>query len=293
MLNFMDETAVIPHPDQPLRYGAVLSSDWNAPFLPQGGLVAAVALRAMTNALGKDDQPLRSATAVFAGQVPAGPVTIDVDVLRSGRSISQLRAAVRSAGQDSGTDIMAVFGRTRPGFSFAELTFPDVPPPEDCPSFRDVSDIPDLPMSALFARVHGRRARGHAPWDSYQPESSEQAFWYRFDDQPLLDNGRLDPLSLLVLCDTMPGAVAERAGPTAPPWLAPSADLTVHVLGSPSSEWLLAMIRLRNASDGYASVEAELWDPAQGIVAYATQVIFFSFLEGRQGAAESPSFNRA
>ena len=31
------------------------------------------------------------------------------------------------------------------------------------------------------------------------------------------------------------------------------------------------------AGDGYASVELELWDPARGLVAYATQVMFFSF----------------
>jgi acyl-CoA thioesterase len=290
MHNFIAETAVTPDPEQPRRYGGVLSTDWNAPFLPQGGIVAATALRAMMNMLDNADQPLRSATAVFAGQVQPGSVDIDVDVLRCGRSISQLRATLRSTGQDSGTDVTAVFGRARPGFSFAELTQPQVPPPQDCPSFRDVTDAPDIPLSALWARIHGRRARGHAPWEVYEPGSSEQAFWYRFDEQPLLDNCRLDPLSLLVLCDTMPGAVAERAGPKAPPWLAPSADLTVHLLGSASSEWLLAVIRLRHANDGYASVEAELWDPAHGLVAYATQVIFFSFLEAMPGAAEAPSF---
>jgi len=38
--------------------------------------------------------------------------------------------------------------------------------------------------------------------------------------------------------------------------------------------------RARHAGDGYASVEMELWDPAHGLVAYATQMMFFSFPDG-------------
>ena len=85
----------------------------------------------------------------------------------------------------------------------------------------------------------------------------------------------------MTLCDTMPGAVGERMGPDLPMWFGPSADLTVHVLGRATSEWLLAHNRARHAGDGYASVEMELWDPARGLVAYATQVMFFSFPEQR------------
>lgn len=63
-------------------------------------------------------------------------------------------------------------------------------------------------------------------------------------------------------------------------WLPPSADLTVHVLGEARSEWVLARNRARFAGDGYASAEMELWDPELGLVAYGTQVMFFSFPEG-------------
>ncbi len=44
----------------------------------------------------------------------------------------------------------------------------------------------------------------------------------------------------LTLCDTMPGAVGERMGGGLPEWWAPSADLTVHLLGDHQSEWVLA-----------------------------------------------------
>ena len=48
--------------------------------------------------------------------------------------------------------------------------------------------------------------------------------------QPLARDGRLDPLALIVLADTMPGAVGEKVGRNDRPWFAPSVDLTVHVL---------------------------------------------------------------
>jgi acyl-CoA thioesterase len=279
MLDFTSETAVEPVPGQPGRYEARLSADWNAPIFPHGGVVTATALRAMTDALDDAGQPLRSVSAVFVSPVGPGPATIGVDVLHRGRSLSQVRGALRSAGQDTGVEVTAVYGRPRSGFSLSDRSFPRVRPREQCPSFRD--NVKGAPLASLWERIDARRARGHAPWDDYEPTSSEQAFWYRYEEQPALDGGQLDPLALIPLCDTMPGAVAERAGPDTPPWIAPSADLTVHILGAATAEWLLGVIRLHRAGDGYASAEAEIWDPELGLVAYATQVMFLSFVKDK------------
>ena len=59
----------------------------------------------------------------------------------------------------------------------------------------------------------------------------------------------------------------------------PSADLTVHIMGTARSEWLLMRNRARRASDGYASLEIELWDPVEGLVAYGTQTMIFTFAD--------------
>jgi acyl-CoA thioesterase len=281
MFDFTSETTVERAPEQPGRYRAKVSADWNAPVFPHGGVVTAAAVRAMTDALANADQPLRSVSAVFVSAVAPGPVEIDVDVLHRGRSVSQVRGALRSAGQGTGIEVTAVYGRTRPGFALSERAFPDVPPQEQCPPFRDV--INGTPAAPLWKRIHARRARGHAPWDDYEPGSSEQAFWYRYDEPPVLASGQLDPLALIPMCDTMPGAVAERVGRASPLWIAPSTGLTVHILGAAWAEWLLGVIRLHRADDGYASAEAEIWDPQAGLVAFATQVMFFSFIEDMPG----------
>ena len=223
-------------------------------MLPHGGIVTAIALRAMATELGLPDQALRSVTTVFAAQVPPGPVDVDVTVLRAGRTMSQATATVRPTGQDSGHTAVAVFGGSRQGFDFTDLACPEVAAPELCPSFRDPppEGVTAFPRATFWEHVESRVAIGHAPWDQWEPSSSERAYWYRFDDPPVDDAGEWDPLALVTLCDTMPGAVGERMGPGLPMWFGPSADMTVHVLGRATSEWLLAHNRARHAGDGYA-----------------------------------------
>jgi acyl-CoA thioesterase len=265
----------------PGRYRTELSDAWNCPVVPQGGIATAVAVRALAFELDEPEQPLRSVTNVFAAPVPAGPVEIDVTVLRRGRSMSQATATLRAAGSNgAGHTCVAVFGGVRDGFEFTDVAMPDVPPPQECPSWRDVPNEVGLVPFNFWEHVEGRAASGHAPWEDYVPTTSERAAWFRFDEPPFTDDGELDPLALVTLCDTMPGAVGERMGPGPKPWLPPSADLTVHVLGRATSEWLLAHNRARHAGDGYASVELELWDPERGLAAYATQMMFFTFPEG-------------
>ena len=131
--------------------------------------------------------------------------------------------------------------------------------------------------------VEGRTVAGHSPWEEYVPDRAERVVWYRFDETPFLDDGTLDPLALVVLADTMPGAVGERVGRADREWFAPSIDLNVHLLDHCRSTWVLAHNRARYAGDGYASADMALWDCGEEgedvprLVAYATQLFLFSF----------------
>jgi hypothetical protein len=97
---------------------------------------------------------------------------------------------------------------------------------------------------------------------------------------PRRTDGTIDPLAVVALCDVMPGAVGQRMGPDCPMYYGPSADLTVHLLGEAVSDWWLARNRCRHAGNGYASLELEMWDQKTGLVAYATQMMFFTWPEG-------------
>lgn len=285
---FIDSTAVVQ--EAPGRYAGNIDEIWNLRPLPQGGIVTALAVNAMADELNDPAQKLRTLHTTFVAQVAHGPVAIDVDLLRRGRTMSHLRAEVRNheAPTGHGHVTTAVFGATRPGFEFTDLTPPQVPKPEECRSFREppppgANAFPPMPF--WDEQVEGRSAIGHPPWEEYVPDRAERAMWYRFDDPPYLDDGTLDPLAVVVLADTMPGAVGEKIGPQPRMWFAPSVDLTVHLLEEWRSPWLLAHNRARHAGDGYASADMALWDCGPDgndeprLVAYATQIFLFTFLD--------------
>jgi acyl-CoA thioesterase len=282
---FASTTAVTPVEEG--RYDAVIDSSWNLHPLPQGGIVTALALRAMGDALGDSTQVLRSLHTTFVAQVASGPVSIAVEVLRRGRSMSHLRAEVVNVDAERGHLTTGIFGAARRGFSFTDLAPPDqIPLPRECRSWRD-----PLPPEAVGfestpfweRHVEGRTVVGHAPWEEYDPDRAEIVLWYRFDDPPYLPDGTIDPLALVVLADTMPGAVGEKVRHQEGNWFAPSVDLTVHLLDECRSPWVLAHNRARFAGDGYASADMALWDcgedgsSAPRLVAYATQLFLFSF----------------
>lgn len=268
------------------RYAGHIDGSWVLRPMPQGGVTTAIALAAMAAELDHPEQHLRTMHTMFTAQVPDGDVDVEVEVLRRGRTMSHLRAEVRPPDARRGHVVTAAFGAERRGFDFTDIAPPpDVPMPDDCPSFRDPP--PDgfephfEPMPFWTQRMEGRPAIGNPPWADYVPDRAERANWYRFDEAPMRADGTLDPFSFALLVDTMPGAAGEKLGPGQPPWFAPSVDLTLHVLDDCRSPWVLAHNTARHAGGGYASADMTLWDYGPHMddprpVAYATQVFLFS-----------------
>ena len=279
------------HPTgRPGRSVGEIDESWSLRPIPQGGIVAALAVRAVATELADPGQSLRTLHTTFVAPVTHGPVEVEVEVLRRGRSMSHARAEVRNPRAVGGHVTTAVFGGPRRGFAFTDLEPPaGVVPLQDARSFR--APLPDgaeaFPPTPFWdSRLEGRGALGHTPWDDYVPGRAEHATWYRLDEPPMTADGRLDPLALIVCADTMPGAVAEKLGPgRRSGWFGPSVDLTVHVLDECRSEWVLAHNRARYAGDGYASLDMALWDCGDDgtgtprLVAYATQLCFFTFAD--------------
>ena len=282
---FLSTTTVAPV--APGRYQAAIDDSWNLRPLPQGGIVTAIALRAMADALGDDAQALRVVHTSFVAQV----------IQRAGdrRGRNPAKGSVRFSAAGGGGQPRAgrghlttgIFGSPRPGFAFTDLRPPSsVPSPEACRSFRDPPPTGVTPFATIpfwDEHVEGRNVIGHPWWEEYVPDRAENVIWYRFDQTPFRDDGTMDPLALVVLADTMPGAVGEKVGRQDRSWFAPSIDLTVHILDHCRSPWVLAHNQARFAGDGYASADMALWDCGPDgsgqphLVAYATQLFLFTF----------------
>ena len=250
-------------------YRVTLDPSWDLAQVPQGGVVTALAVRAMADAVDNPDQTLRTAHTTFVAQVPHGPLDIEVEVLRRGRSMSHVRAEVRAAGSAHGHLTTAVFGAPRRGFAFTDLEPPTrIVPPSQCRSFRAPLP-PEADSSGLRAPCHfgnrhveGAGMLGHAPWERLRtgrgPSMERGTEW---TTPPWRATGH----STRGRSSSSPTRCRERwprrsGRKSASRWFGPSVDLTFHLLGDCRSAWVLAHNRARHAGDGYASIDMALWD---------------------------------
>ena len=104
-------------------------------------------------------------------------------------------------------------------------------------------------------------------------EPARFARWYRYHVPQTTDEGTMDPLAIPPIADTMPSAIANKLGPGAKPFHAPSLDLTVHFLEDARTEWVLVAAYARRARAGYATCEAEIWSADGRLCAYSTQTM--------------------
>ena len=261
------------------HYEAEFNPKWNCPISTHGGTATAIAISALTKELDLPASQLRTASTTYEAPVGPGPVSIDVQVLRRGRSVVQAMASVRSADAAAGLTTLAVFGAPRVSFEFVDSQMPDVPPPgaprANTPPAPDSGNPYWEPGSADNRMVLNSRGRTDPG-----PGDSLNANWFRFDVPPMDEDGALNPLAVVALGDVMPMAVNLRMGPTEVPNILVSADYTVHLLGPARSEWLLGVNRCHGISDGYASVESTMWDEHGSLVGFATAILIQSFPQG-------------
>ncbi|MCS6912538.1 MAG: thioesterase family protein [Myxococcales bacterium] len=262
------DTAVQPLSDAPGRYTAHLPEAWNY-LTPSGGVLMTVALRAMQAEV-PQLRPV-SATALFCSPVPAGPLDIRVKVLRHGRVAAQLRAHLASSrAPGPGLEVSATFARQLEGPCGTFVAMPaDIAPPA-------ASRVPpdeQRPWRPNFLRnFDWRVGLGYVQGEQWAPAAPRHARWYRYRVPQRLADGRLDPLCIPPIADTMPAALAMALG-SERRFYAPSLDLTVHFLADTTHEWLCAHSTCRAARSGYATADVEIWDNTGHLVAFGTQMM--------------------
>jgi acyl-CoA thioesterase len=261
------------------RFASTIPEAWRI-FYAFGGATMATALRAATEAVGRDDLHLLSADATFCQAVPCGPVAAQVEVLRQGRTAAQ--ALVRLWALDPidpdpagpvGNDLVVtcVFGdRSASRFEFVGVAAPEVPGPDDCVTREHE---PDSPFAAVpyHAQTEFRLVGDHrfdADTPAGEPRSSS---WFRFRTSPRRDDGRWEPAVLALPGDILGPAVHAGAGGAAGTFLVISLQISLQIVADVRSEWLLQHTRAHIAADGYTSGTAALFDEDRALVAIATQ----------------------
>ncbi len=267
--DFLRDTDVRRDPTRPGRYLLDLSPAWNI-FYAFGGMTMAVALRAIERELDDPELVPLTANALFVSPVTAGPVEIDVDILRRGRAAAQGVANLANAGHDgTAVHVTAAFGRAAPSeWDYVDIPFPDVPMPDECPQ------APRLPEGSAFSDINFHRQidwRPTAPIDreNWTPGPAVSTSWARFIREPRRPDGTIDPLSLTLPADSIGGAIGNHLGISEV--LVLSLEIGVQFLRPTTSPWILQHSKAPVVRDGFVSATVELWDGDRNMVAGSSQ----------------------
>jgi acyl-CoA thioesterase len=261
------------------RYTVSLPRHWDFLY-PSGGVVTAAALRAAEHAIGDPSFRLISTSTIFCDPIQAGELEIDIEILRTGKAVVQVRAHLRLP-ETAGAQILATFARDRSGPDITGAVMPDVPPPDQCVDMLvDDGRNPHL-KAPFFANVDVRLAKGTRFWTpDFTAGPARYARWFRYRRPQRDAAGRFDRFALAPIADTMPASITHAIGPGTYRFFAPSLDFTLHVVDDTEREWILVSSYSRRARAGWAIGEAELWDDSGRLVAFASQAMYIRTIAG-------------
>lgn len=248
--NFLNDSAVTPIPGQAGRYAAELSPEW-AVWGPNGGFVAAVALRAAMEA-SRFERPA-SFQCHFLAVGTFGPVEARVESLGGGRRAESLRVELRQGERLLLAATAWFVDDGLSGFEHDVGEMPEVAGPEALKSYEDLAedyaDWYSIWRSIEARPLRFREAPGDPVWHA----------WARFQNTPIAGI-QADALRLLFWID-LPGWNAVTSAHAWPfEYLAPNLDLTIQFHRfAPEEQWTLCDGYVPVASEGLLGSVNRLW----------------------------------
>lgn len=239
-----------------------LNANWWIARGANGGYLAAIMTRAMGRVAA--ELPPRSLTLHYTGAPEPGPASIEIEGLRSGRSLKTLRAEMRQDGRLIAAALGA-FANAREGPAFLHREPPKAAPADQCP---------------LFEGFHAFHRRWEYRWVFGAPPGSrhERALaggWIRAAEPT-----PADAAYLAAVCDAFspPYFATLRQDQIAP---VPTVELTIHFRRGPAEsgvaprDFLLARFESRCAAEGFIEESGEVWTQDGVLLAECRQLATF------------------
>jgi acyl-CoA thioesterase len=248
----------------PEHWRADVPEGWDIRGITNGGFLMAIATRAME--AGTDGRSLISATGTFVNPGTAGSVQVEVQALKTGRTLSTLTAMVSREGKSlvSVTGVYADPDRAIPEEDLMLGHPPDMPGPDSCveavPS-GDPNGFPPPITGKIEARVHPEDANALLELPGDEPIVRG---WFR-----LRDEEEIDAHGVVLATDCFAPAIFNsryRAGWT------PTIDLAVQVRNPRPAGWLACRFATRFATGGLLEEDGEIWDESGRLVALSRQL---------------------
>lgn len=243
-------------------YAADLDAEWTIGGRPHGGYLLTIMGRAATAAMPGHPHPL-SASAVYVQSPAVGPASVTVEVLREGRTASQVRTRLVQKDQVC-VETLFVLGRLDPA---AEQRWTDVPPPEVAPfdeCRRGSIENPSTGIRVAMLDMVEQRIDPAGFRDGGRPDGSgDLRGWLNF-----ADGSTFDALSLLYVSDAFPPSTFTMGSVG---WV-PTLELTVYLRTLPAPGPLRMRQRARVLSGSFVDQICEAWDSTGRVVVQATQL---------------------
>jgi len=231
-----------------------------------GGLQAALAVRAMRD-LVPQAVPLRVLQASFIAPIAPGPVRIEANVLRRGKSVTQIEARVLDQGQTACL-LFGVFGEARASALDIKPPRPVLPPAEAAKPFTYVEGI----APAFTQHVATRWLGGVSIFQG--SEEPRTGIYVGFRDEPYAGPGALGEAQIIGYADIVP---TPGLSMLKQPTMASSLTWTLELLSDdfgPAREGLWLMdTEVTAGSHGYLNQSATLWSPEGEAVALSRQSV--------------------
>jgi acyl-coenzyme A thioesterase PaaI-like protein len=247
---------------EPGRFSAEVDPEWSIGGKPNGGYLLSMLARAATSI--SAHQHATAVSAHYLHSPKPGPVLIETELLRAGRSASQIRARLEQDGQPCvealitasqfGPETTPYWDRGLPELSQSRY--------EDCPRL-----IPRLPNGlpvAIMEQVEVRLDPDSAGFaDGHPSGRGELRGWLA-----LPGGEAFDPASLLFAVDAFPPATfdIEFSG-----WV-PTLELTVYVRAIPAPGPVRVLHRAQLIDAGRVDESCFVWDTTGRLVAQGTQL---------------------
>ncbi len=276
-IRFEEETAVGAQGSG--RYAVSFSRDWFVHAGPNGGVVAAVLLRAAVAEVNEPLRTPRTLTVHYLGPPAEGPAEVHVTTERSGRGVSFLSARLvqpnSSSRHDAGGQPGAVkavaliaFGAPRAErVAWSARALPAMPDPASCPEL--ALDIEASPPN-IRLRWDCRWALGQA--NATGPtEGTLTGGWIRASVPTAVDH-----VLVAAMADAWLPPVIARAG--IPPLSVPTVELTVHFRDTATLaqmtpiDWFACSFRTDVAQEGFLEEDGLIWSGDGRLVAMSRQL---------------------
>ncbi len=237
---------------------------------PNGGYLMAMAARAMRDPVPAHPDPV-TLTAHFLAPPSPGEVTIDVEVLRTGRRHATVAATLRQEG-DAKVRLLGAFGdlSAADGPTRVDRRPPQLPPVEACVDFtaeneRRAADGGFAPPP-IVSRFDHRIPAGVLGWTGGAPSGRGEIGGYL----RWREGTAMDTLGLLVVADCYPPAVFD-SGLGEVGWV-PTIELTVQVRKRPAAGYLAGWFTTEAVTAGYLEEDGEVWDADGDLVVLSRQL---------------------